>query len=865
MQLYNYPLPLECNQSDESDDSDNTVWDDDTESENETVEPHVIANDGNHQHALQLIKWITTFLLLWQTAFNVTSRAMASLLGFLGKLFQTLAQLSGSPLLLLIARLFPASLYRSQKILGLSEDSFTTFAVCTHCYSIYELSDCICTTSHPPKRCDSVTFPKHRQAYRRLSCNAPLFRRIMLSQDKFRYYQICSYPYKSLKDALQRLLLRPGLSEMLESWRNRKVPCGSLCDVYDGRIWTEFSDYFTQSRSLGMMLNLDWFQPFEHTTDSYGAIYLTVMNLPRKERFKKENVILVGVLPAMEHEPSQVNSFLHPLVQELKDLQTGVRLFTASSPRYKLTFHARLLCAACDIPAGRKLCGFKGHAAKLGCSRCLKVFPGEIGSKDYSGFDRDNWPKRNQESHREKAKSIKEATSKSQRNSLETSYGIKYSILLELDYFDPVRFNIIDPMHNLFLGTAKTMMKDIWLSTGIITHKQLDSIQLRVNKVIVPPNVGRIPSKIASSFAEFTAEQWKNWTIIYSLFALRDILPQAHYRCWESFVLACRLLCSTCISLEDIQKADLLLLKFCRKVEELYGQNAIKPNMHLHCHLQECVKDFGPIYGFWLFSYERYNGLLGNFPTNKKSVEIQLMRHFEKDQNLANLPLPDTFTSTLGPALRSLNKHKFFNSEEINTTDETFLVTTRNSPLCHIVWPQDTTQFCSFPKVSRIKMLSSEDRQHLISVYHQMYPALCFTSDDIPYSIVAYTSCFLGSEKLGCASGYRTRKHSYVLASPLSNSYVEIVPGQIEVIFIHRFQVGDQEFKKIFCEVSWYKEHDKRYDYGRALQIFSRDFSDKSIMPLPRVFSKFAPAFGSIHTNDDHVLFVCPIYRHFAI
>ena len=65
------------------------------------------------------------------------------------------------------------------------------------------------------------------------------------------------------------------------------------------------------------MLNLDWFQPFDHTTDSYGAMYLTIMNLPREERFRKENVILVGVIPAMEHEPSNVNSFLYPLVQEL--------------------------------------------------------------------------------------------------------------------------------------------------------------------------------------------------------------------------------------------------------------------------------------------------------------------------------------------------------------------------------------------------------------------------------------------------------------------------------------------------------------------------------------------------------------------
>ena len=47
---------------------------------------------------------------------------------------------------------------------------------------------------------------------------------------------------------------------------------------------------------LGLMVNVDWFQPYKHTTCSVGAIYLTIMNLPRSIRFKRENVILIGVL-----------------------------------------------------------------------------------------------------------------------------------------------------------------------------------------------------------------------------------------------------------------------------------------------------------------------------------------------------------------------------------------------------------------------------------------------------------------------------------------------------------------------------------------------------------------------------------------
>ena len=62
----------------------------------------------------------------------------------------------------------------------------------------------------------------------------------------------------------------------------------------------------------------------------------------------------------------------------------------------------------------------------------------------------------------------------------------------------------------------------------------------------------------------------------------------------------------------DIIRGDGLSLKFCKEFEALYGQKAITPNMHLHCHLKENVLDYGPIHSYWCFSFERYNGILGN-------------------------------------------------------------------------------------------------------------------------------------------------------------------------------------------------------------------------------------------------------------
>ena len=74
-----------------------------------------------------------------------------------------------------------------------------------------------------------------------------------------------------------------------------------------------------QKRSLGLMINADWFQPFKHCTDSLGAIYLVIMNFPRKERYKRENVILAGLIPSLQKEPSSLNAFLAPLVKSSKN------------------------------------------------------------------------------------------------------------------------------------------------------------------------------------------------------------------------------------------------------------------------------------------------------------------------------------------------------------------------------------------------------------------------------------------------------------------------------------------------------------------------------------------------------------------
>ena len=148
------------------------------------------------------------------------------------------------------------------------------------------------------------------------------------------------------------------------------------------------------------------------------------------------------------------------------------------------------MCVGCDLPAGRKACGFLSYTANLGCSRCYCNFgTGIVGKRDYSGFDRDNWSLRSNEKHRDDVKSTLTCSSKSAREKKESEVGCRYSCLLQLPYFDAVRMLIIDPMHNLYMGTAKYIINGVRMKKNILTSSDLQKINVKILAWVIPPEV----------------------------------------------------------------------------------------------------------------------------------------------------------------------------------------------------------------------------------------------------------------------------------------------------------------------------------------------------------------------------------------
>ena len=431
------------------------MWDEDDD--NETVptdEVEGIGTDRRVDKQFIIEKGLHCLLLpliLWHSVFRLSDGAGNSLIKIISAFLHILASLLNSNTLKGIASKFPLTMKSLLKKIKFNiESMYSIFAVCSSCHAVYPLQyfDDSKTSSYSEvNKCSFVAFPEHPYTSMRKPCNTILMKKETYRKSgKMELKPIKPYVYQSLTYAFGKLLSRQGFLDMCQLWRKRKVPNRFLSDVYDGKFWKTFQLFDGVAFSCSTY-NL-----------IVGVIYLVTLNLPRAIRYRIENIILVGIIPGPKEPPLSLKFISGPMVEELQEFWYGkeVNLEKGGSIFIRLA----IAFIACDIPALRKVTGFIGHGAHLGCSRCLKYFDTVNGKLSYGGFDRSSWNVRSNEQHRARCQELRLAKTKTQLHELEMKLGVRYSILLDLPYFDPVRFSTIDPMHNLLLGTAKYLLRN---------------------------------------------------------------------------------------------------------------------------------------------------------------------------------------------------------------------------------------------------------------------------------------------------------------------------------------------------------------------------------------------------------------------
>ena len=116
------------------------------------------------------------------------------------------------------------------------------------------------------------------------------------------------------------------------------------------------------------------------------------------------------------------------------------------------------------------------------------------------------------------------------------------SLVLDIPFSMNYRIIILLPHASLIQCTAcfwaLPRNSKVLMANDYLNQENLQTIQKRENSFKCPPNIGRIPHKIMSRFSGLKADQWKSWTMHFSLYCLKDILPQQDYNCWHKFVKA---------------------------------------------------------------------------------------------------------------------------------------------------------------------------------------------------------------------------------------------------------------------------------------------------------------------------------------
>lgn len=219
-------------------------------------------------------------------------------------------------------------------------------------------------------------------------------------------------------------------------------------------------------------------------------------------------------------------------------------------------------------------------------------------------------------------------------------YGIKSaSKLLCLPKFDIVKGFVFDYMHTALLGIARTMLF-AWTDSKsnkkpYYIGNKLDEINGRISKCKIPAECQRIVRAI-SEIKFWKANEWKNW-ILLAVPILNGILPNCFLKHFSKFVRALSILNQDSITEGDLLKSTALIRKFCKLMPQLYDESFCSFNLHIFTHAVDCIKNWGPLWGYSLFQLENYNGFLCNSFSGTNQVPSQISRRILCAQKMYTL------------------------------------------------------------------------------------------------------------------------------------------------------------------------------------------------------------------------------------
>ncbi|XP_071688530.1 uncharacterized protein [Rutidosis leptorrhynchoides] len=199
-------------------------------------------------------------------------------------------------------------------------------------------------------------------------CNEPRY--------KFNKVPHLVLTYMPIGERLKRLYMSEKTAKDMMWHSDHNTKEGSMSHPSDGEAWKHFDEthpfFADEIRNVRLGLCTDGFSPNNSNSNPYSLwpVFLTIYNLPPWMCVKDSYIQLSLVIPGRKSPGQNLDVFLQPLIDELKELwDDGIEVYDAYR-KQNFTMRAILLWTVSDFPTYAMLSGWSTHG-RLACPYCM--------------------------------------------------------------------------------------------------------------------------------------------------------------------------------------------------------------------------------------------------------------------------------------------------------------------------------------------------------------------------------------------------------------------------------------------------------------------------------------------------------------
>lgn len=163
----------------------------------------------------------------------------------------------------------------------------------------------------------------------------------------------------------------------------------------------------------------------------------------------------------------------------------------------------------------------------------------------------------------------------------------------------------------------------------ILTKDEIELADLRANSLRIPLGFGLKPSPFISKTGSLKSHDWKQLASRGILkFCLRGMLSLRCRRTLFKFLDSLASLCAESHDLDDLDCVENDLNEACALLERDFPLNLQNITTHILHHIVDGIRHFGPVYGTWMFVFERFNSWICKRALNMRYPEATVLETF---------------------------------------------------------------------------------------------------------------------------------------------------------------------------------------------------------------------------------------------